>query len=101
VVSPNSYVLSKSTLISISSLLSMAALRSRIFLLVEFVLPYGFLIMWTKVKVRFVLLAVIPSLKVITFSFLLVGSTTVSFDEKLSYKVPCVFFFSQLFYLSC
>ncbi len=92
-VSPNSYVLSKSTLISISSLPSMTALRSRIALLVEFVLPYRLLIMWTKVKVRFVLLVVIPSLKVIAFSFLLVGSTIVSFDEKLSYKVPCVFFF--------
>ncbi len=100
-VNSNSYILSGSTRISISSLPSMFAIGSRIVLLVGFILLSRFLIIWTRVKVKSILLVLISSLRVITFSFLLVNLAIVSFDEKLSYRVSCVFSFLQLFYLGC
>jgi hypothetical protein len=47
--------------------------------------------------VKFILLVVISTPRVITFSFLLINLAIVSFDEKLSCRVPYVSSFLQLF----
>jgi hypothetical protein len=51
--------------------------------------------------VKSILLVVILSLRVITFSFLLVNLAIVSFGKKINYRVSYVFSFLQLFYLGC
>ncbi len=81
-----------STLIFRFALPIVATLVFKTTLLLGSTLPYRFLITWIRAKVGSIWLMVIPSLRVISFPFCLVGLAIVSLGEKLGYKVSCVFF---------
>ncbi len=93
VVDLNLCIFSNFAPISKSALPSNVALVPRTTLLARSILPFRFLIIWIRAKVRFTWLIVIPSLRVVTFLFFLVGSTIVYLREKLRCKVLCVYFY--------